>query len=158
LAESTSSAGEAFSTTYLGRGAAFLDFDNDGKVDVIVANSGDPPLLLHNTGAGANFLSLKLVGTRSNRDALGARIAVTAGGTSQIREVAAGGSYLSQSDLRAHFGLGSAGRVEKIAIVWPSGAKQVFQDVAVNQFLVATEGASSLAPAVTRREQQGARH
>ena len=82
------------------RGAAFADFDNDGFVDLIVANNGDPPLVLHNAGGNGNhFLNFKLVGTKSNRDAIGARIRVQAGGLSQIREIAGAGSYLSQSDL-----------------------------------------------------------
>src|SRR5450755_574812 len=101
--------GDGFATPYVGRGVAFADFDNDGFVDVVVANNGDAPLLLHNSGGNGNhFLSFRLSGSKSNRDAMGARIRVVAGTTSQIREIAGGGSYLSQSDLRANFGLGKA--------------------------------------------------
>src|SRR5207245_7884156 len=94
-----------------GRGVAFADFDNDGRLDVLVANNGDPPLLLHNDGpaVGAvqnHFVNFKLVGTRSDRDAMGARIKLRAGGLAQIREIEGGGSYMSQSDLRAQFGHG----------------------------------------------------
>ena len=97
------------SRPHAGRGAAFADFDNDGNVDIVVANNGDPPLLLHNSGgAGNHFITSSWWGTKSNRDAMGARMQLKSGGISQIREIAGGGSYLSQSDLRAHFGLGRA--------------------------------------------------
>lgn len=131
----------------VGRGVAFLDLDNDGAVDILVANNDDPPTLLHNSGnSGNNFLNFKLVGTKSNRDAMGARIRVAAGGISQIREIAGGGSYLSQSDLRANFGLGSAMRADVVEVNWPSGAKQTFRDVEANKFWLIVEGSSKLGP------------
>jgi hypothetical protein len=143
--EVTSASGNGFSVPRLGRGVAFVDFDNDGNVDVVVANNGDPPLLLRNGGsAGTHFLNLKLTGTRSNRDAMGARIRLRAGGTTQIREVAGGGSYLSQSDLRAHFGLGSNAQVDSIEISWPSGLRQTFRDIATDRFYVIEEGKNPL--------------
>jgi hypothetical protein len=124
-----------------GRGVAFADFDNDGYVDVVVANNGDPPTLLHNTGDHINhFVNFKLVGTKSNRDALGARIRVNSGKISQIREIAGGGSYLSQSDLRANFGLGSMTVASTVEVVWPSGARQVFHDVQADRFYLIEEG------------------
>ena len=138
--ETTKSAGDGFSTPYLGRGAAFLDYDNDGNVDVIVANNGDPPLLLHNSGAGNHFINLQLIGVKSNRDAMGARIRVRAGGITQMREVSGGGSYLSQSDLRANFGLGQNSRADRVEISWPSGAHQQFQTLDADRFYVITEG------------------
>ncbi len=143
--ETTKTAGEGFRTPYAGRGAAFADFDNDGNVDVIVANNGDPPLLLKNSGNGANhFINFKLVGTKSNRDAMGARIRLRAGGLSQIREVAGGGSYLSQSDLRANFGLGKATQAEVVEVLWPSGMRQVFRDLQADKFYVIQEGSERL--------------
>jgi hypothetical protein len=146
FAETTSAAGDGFTVAHLGRGAAFADFDNDGNIDVVVANSGDRPLLLHNSGGDGNhFLNLKLVGTKSNRDAMGARVRLSAGGVTQTREVAGGGSYLSQSDLRAHFGLGSQTRADSVEITWPSGLKQVFHDVPADAFLVIREGSDRLA-------------
>jgi hypothetical protein len=149
--ETTSMAGDGFTVPHLGRGAAFADFDNDGNVDVVVGNSGDPPLLLHNGGsAGNHFLSLKLVGTKSNRDAMGARVRLTAGGITQVREIAGGGSYLSQSDLRAHFGLGRATRVDRVEIVWPGGGKQTFEGLEADQFLIATEGSDRMLPQFAR--------
>ena len=146
FAETTKIAGSGFQTPYVGRGVAFADFDNDGFMDVLVGNNGDPPLLLHNGGGNGNhFLNFKLVGTKSNRDAMGARIRVLAGGLSQIREIAGGGSYLSQSDLRAHFGLGKATKAETVEVKWPSGLRQVFHDVDADRFYQIQEGSGQLA-------------
>src|SRR5437660_8367631 len=115
--EVTATAGIGSQAPHAARGAAFADFDNDGFVDLIVANNGDPPLVLHNAGGNGNhFLNFKLIGTKSNRDAMGVRIRIVTGGLSQIREIAGGGSYLSQSDLRANFGLGKATRVESVEV------------------------------------------
>ena len=145
FSEATSAAGEAFTVPRLGRGAAFADLDNDGSVDVVVANSGDRPVLLHNTGGDNNhFVNLKLAGTKSNRDALGARIRLSAGGITQTREIAGGGSYLSQSDLRAHFGLGANARVDRVEITWPSGRKQLLRDLEADSFWIVHEGNDSL--------------
>jgi hypothetical protein len=110
-------------------------------VDILVANNGDRPLLLHNGGGNGNhFLNFKLVGTKSNRDAMGARVRLVAGNVAQIREIAGGGSYLSQSDLRAHFGIGKATRAEMVEVSWPSGQKQVFHDLAADSFYLIEEG------------------
>jgi enediyne biosynthesis protein E4 len=129
------------------RGVAFADFDNDGYVDVLVANNGDPPTLLHNNALHKNhYVNFKLVGTKSNRDALGARIKITAGGVNQIREIVGGGSYLSQSDLRANFGLGDAKVISSIDVNWPSGAHQTFQNVPADHFYQLTEGQPKLSP------------
>jgi hypothetical protein len=126
------------------RGAAFADFDNDGFIDILVANNGDPPLLLHNSGNANHFVNFKLVGTKSNRDAMGARIRITAEGISQIREIAGGGSYLSQSDLRANFGLRKATAVETVEVSWPSGQKQSFHNIAADKFYLVQEGRDQL--------------
>jgi enediyne biosynthesis protein E4 len=143
--ETSTSAGLGGLPARAGRGVAFGDFDNDGFVDVVVANNGDPPTLLHNSGSNGNhFVNFKLVGTKSNRDASGARIRVTAGGISQLREIAGGGSYLSQSDLRANFGLGKNSVAQSVEVSWPSGAHQVFQDVKGDRFYVIEEGRSEL--------------
>jgi len=143
--ETTKQAGNGFQTPYVGRGVAFADFDNDGFVDLVVSNNGDPPLLLHNSGGNGNhFLNFKLVGTKSNRDAMGTRVHIVAGGLSQIREIEGGGSYLSQSDLRAHFGLGKATRAETLEISWPSGLRQAFHDVEADKFYRIEEGRDKL--------------
>ena len=150
--ETTKLAGSGFQTPYVGRGVAFADFDNDGFMDLVVANNGDPPLLLHNSGGNGNhFLNFKLVGTKSNRDAMGARVKVVAGGLSQIREIAGGGSYLSQSDLRVNFGLGRTIRVDSVEIIWPSGQRHLFRNVEADKFYLIEEGKDQL------QEQQFAR-
>jgi len=129
------SSGSGFETPYVGRGAAFADFDNDGFIDIVIANNGDSPVVLHNSGANGNhFLNFKLSGKKSNRDAMGARVRVVTGTTSQIREIAGGGSYLSQSDLRANFGIAKAKRAEIVEITWPSGQRQTFRDVEADKF------------------------
>jgi len=95
---------------------------------------------LHNSGASGNhFLNFKLVGTKSNHDAMGARVRVVTGSLAQIREIAGGGSYLSQSDLRAHFGIGKALRAERVEVRWPSGQSQVFQDLEADKFYLIEE-------------------
>lgn len=145
FAEVTRVSGNGFKKPFASRGAAFADFDNDGRVDVVVGNNGDPPLLLHNDGGPRNhFVNFKLVGTRSNRDAMGARIKITAAGISQIREVAGGGSYLSQSDLRANFGLGQMTRVSQAEIAWPSGLHQVFRNLVADKFYLVEEGKNEI--------------
>jgi hypothetical protein len=150
--EVTKTSGSGFATPYAGRGAAFADFDNDGDIDIVVANNDDPPLLLRNEGeTGNHFLNLKLVGTASNRDAMGARVQLRSGGLSQIREIAGGGSYLSQSDLRAHFGLAESTLAESLEVWWPSGRRQEFRDVAADRFYLIVEGSDQLAPQDFRR-------
>ena len=109
----------------LGRGCAFGDFDNDGDVDVIVNNLDGPPTLLRNDGgSGHHSILVKCVGTKSNRSAIGARVRVTRGDRSQIDEVMSGSSYYSQSDLRLHFGLGTAAAADAVEVAWPSGLKE----------------------------------
>jgi hypothetical protein len=144
--------GNGFSVPHLGRGAAFADLFNDGHEDIIVGNNDDPPSVLRNRGGGTNhFVSFKLVGTRSNRDALGARVRVKAGGISQIREIAAGGSYLSQSDLRAHFGLGRGTLIDTVEVNWPSGARQEFHNVKTDRFYLIEEGRPAIATQLIAR-------
>jgi len=156
--ETSGTAGNAFSVPHLGRGAAFLDYDNDGNMDVVVGVSGEGPMLMHNGGGTQNnFVNFQLAGTRSNRDAMGARVLIRAGGMSQIREIYGGGSYLSQSDLRAHFGLGKSTRVESVVVKWPSGMVQTFRDVEANRFYRIEEGSSTIAlqPRKPAREAAG---
>jgi hypothetical protein len=143
--ETTAQAGSGFSVPHLGRGVAFADFDNDGFVDMVIANDGEAPLLLHNGGGNGNhFVNFKLVGTKSNRDAIGARVRLQVGELSQIREIQSGGSYLSQSDLRANFGLAKAARAETVEVNWPSGIRQVFKNVEADHFYRIEEGSQQL--------------
>jgi hypothetical protein len=145
FAETSVAAGLSALPPRAARGVAFADFDNDGFVDVVVANNGDPPTLLRNSGnTGNHFLNFKLVGTKSNRDALGARIRVTSGGISQIREIMGGGSYLSQSDLRANFGLGKNIVATNVEVTWPNGARQIFHDIKADQFYLIEEGVGEM--------------
>ncbi len=105
-----------------GRGIAMGDFDNDGLLDLYQANANQPALLHHNRTSGAgSWLEIKLVGTESNRDGVGARVTVSAGGESYMREVNCGNAYAGQSSTRLHFGLGAAKRVDSVEIRWPSG-------------------------------------
>ncbi len=122
------------------RGAAFGDYDNDGRLDVVVSNINDRPTLLHNESTGGHWATFRLVGSKSNRDAIGARVVVTAGGRRQLVEVRSGGSYASQNDLRAHVGLGAADRMERVEIRWPSGAVETASGLAADRFYVAREG------------------
>jgi hypothetical protein len=133
--------GPAILQPHSSRGCAFGDFDNDGNLDVLIMNQSEPPSLLHTQNASGNhWLSVKLLGARVNRSAIGARVAVAAGGRRQIREVLSGSSYLSQSDLRQHFGLGAAEKVDQIEVQWPSGRVERVGSAEADQFLTIAEG------------------
>ncbi len=119
--------GPGLAALHLGRGAAFGDYDDDGDIDVAVVNDGEPPSLLRNDGGNARpWIKLRLRGTGSNRDGIGARVRLTAGGRSQFRELRLNGGYLSSHDPRLHFGLGEAGVADQIQVRWPSGIEQTF--------------------------------
>jgi hypothetical protein len=122
------------------RGAAFGDVDDDGDVDVLVVNIDDPPTLLVNRSPAGHRVLLDLRGGRSRASAIGARAIVTAGAATQVDEVRSGSSYLSQSDLRLHFGLGSAERIDTLEVHWPSGAVDRLKDVAGDRRLTIVEG------------------
>ncbi len=136
------SAGPALAVERSWRGAAFGDYDNDGDVDVFLTALDDAGMLLRNDRAadGRHWLELRLVGTKSNRDGVGARVKVAAGGVTRIRERKGGGSYLSAHDPRLHFGLGEIGRVERVEVHWPSGQVDVIGDVHVDRMLTVREG------------------
>lgn len=110
------------------RGVAIADFNGDGKLDLIINNNNaTPTVYLNNVQNSGNSVVLKLVGTRSNRDAIGAQVRLTAGGKTMMRQVEAGSGYASEVMFPVHFGLGSATRIEAVEIVWPSGARQKFR-------------------------------
>ncbi len=123
------------------RGTAFGDVNNDGNLDVIVFNVGGPPSLFVNETSNSNHRVLfRLIGTKSNREAIGARVAVTTPTMTQIDEVRAGGSYNSTSDWRLHFGMGRDGTMSKVEVFWPSGAQQEFRDLPSDKIYEIKEG------------------
>ena len=122
------------------RGTLFGDYDNDGDTDLLITQlNGKVTLLRNESGTRNNWLRLKLIGTRSNRDAIGARVTLTLGDESQTREVHIGYSYLSSNDPRLLFGLGEHAVVDKLKIRWQSGVVQILEDIEINQELVVTE-------------------
>lgn len=133
-------AGGGIAERHSSRGAAFGDIDNDGRVEVLVNNQNEAPSLLRTSGPVGHWAIFKLTGVKSNRSAIGARVRVTVGGRTQMDEVRSGGSYLSQGDLRLHFGLGPVGKMDRVEIEWPSGVRQVLRDVAGDRVIPVVEG------------------
>ena len=123
------------------RGAAFGDVNNDGNIDILLLNVGEPPSLLLNHGVAGNHRVLfRLIGTKSNRAAIGARVTVRAGKLVQFNEVRGGASYLSQNDLRLHFGLGKESILDSVEVQWPSGLVEKLQNVAPDNIYTLVEG------------------
>jgi hypothetical protein len=132
--------GAAIQADNLGRGCAFGDFDNDGDVDILVNNLDGPPTLLRNDGGNRqNALSIKCLGTQSNRSGIGTRVRVTCGDHSQIDEVRSGSSYYSQNDFRLHFGLGQRIKADTVELAWPSGIKETLHDLSAGHLFVIQE-------------------
>ena len=134
--------GSGVSARHTSRGLALGDYDNDGDVDAFINNMNERPSLLRNDSPSAGgFLSLRLVGTSSNRSAIGARVTVVAGTRRMVQEVRSGSSFMSNHDLRLHFGLGKNAEAQSIEIDWPSsGPQQIRTGIAADQFLEITEG------------------
>ena len=125
---------------YDGRAVALVDLFNRGVLDVVVANQNQPAVVYENTvPPGNHWIGFQLVGTRSNRSAIGAEVTVEAGGTRQLKIVDGGMGFASQNDRRLHFGLGSAARVDRVVVRWPSGARQVVEHAVVDRLNLITE-------------------
>ncbi len=134
----SAAAGPVFALLEVSRAAAFGDYDNDGDVDILVANNDGPVRLLRNeVGNRQHWLSVELSGRSAglDRDAIGAVITLEAGGRIRRRQVQPAYSYCASNDPRVHFGLGSIDRVERLRVTWPDGRTQVLEDVAADQFL-----------------------
>jgi len=126
--------GEPFRRELVGRGSATADYDNDGAVDIAVSNSGGPLQLLRNEGKHGHWIGFVLVGKKSNRQGIGARLTLETEGGRQVREVRAGESYLSSSDPRVHFGLGNSTSVKSLEVRWPSGIVQKVTQVVADRY------------------------
>src|SRR6185503_3008039 len=142
----TARCGSGVLTPHSSRGCAFGDFDNDGDVDVVIMNMNEVPTLLRNEyttagNRGANsWLKLKLIGVKSNRSAIGARVVVRTASHVQAQEVTSQASYYSHNDLRLHFGMGNSMKADQIEIRWPSGQTELLKDVTGNQTITIREG------------------
>jgi hypothetical protein len=132
--------GAYFRTPVRARPSVVLDYDNDGRMDLLVGLMGDRPVLLHNRDhSGNHWVTLSLRGTKSNPAGWGSWIELTAGGKTYVQECRCPSAYLSQGDPRVHFGLGAEAIVQRIQIKWPSGTVQTMTDVPVDQILKVTE-------------------
>ncbi len=140
FADVSTQSGAGILAKHSSRGTAFADIDNDGSLEIAVNNQGEVPTLLRQrTNPPGHWLILKLEGTKSNRSAIGARVVVRANGRSQLQEVRSGSSYLSQSDLRLHFGLAGQNYADRIEVAWPSGRKQLLEHQKSDQVLTIRE-------------------
>jgi hypothetical protein len=123
------------------RGTAFGDIDNDGDVDIVVNDLDTTPQLLRNDGGNKNnWIMVKTIGTKSNRNGIGAKVKVVSKDLVQVDEVRSGGSYLSQNDFRLHFGLERRTSVDLIQVRWPSGAVDTLTNVTANKVVTVKEG------------------
>jgi len=142
--EVTKSLGQAFTTPRVGRGAAYADINNDGRLDLLLSTNGGPVYLFRNDAQGAaasnKSLRIKLIGTKSNRDGLGAKVRVTSGGETQTQMLRSGSSYLSASELVLTFGLAQREKADSIEVRWPSGLVDRLSGIAAGQTATMTEG------------------
>jgi hypothetical protein len=147
LTDVTRQAGRPFEVLRVGRGLATGDLDNDGRVDALILGQNQPLAFFHNkTARAGHFVMLRLEGTTSNRDAVGARVRLIAGGRCQVVERIGGGSYQSASDGRIHFGLGSAQSIDSLDVTWPSGRVDHFEALAADRGYLLREGAARPRP------------
>ena len=138
--EVSQASGAFFSEKLVGRAAASADYDNDGDIDIVIQNSNQRAVLLRNEGGNRkNWLSVKLVGKRTNRDGIGTKVRIVSNAITQVAEVKSGSSYASGSDTRLLFGLADAEKVDRIEVVWQKGIVQKLENIDVNQMLIITE-------------------
>ncbi len=150
------SAGRALERPMVARGAAYADYDGDGDLDAIITTNHGRAVLLRNDGGNRNhWLAVHLTGTQSNRQGVGAKLYLKAGGKRSYREYGVGGSYLSQSALDAWFGLGRVQHVDALEIIWPSGAEQTLQSLPVDRVLEVTEGTAAWRERAVRSRPSG---
>jgi hypothetical protein len=136
------SLGPDFMRPIVGRGLATADYDNDGDIDIVTNNRGDYPSLLRNDGGNANhWLTVQLIGTKSNRDGTGSSLKLTSEGFAHVEQAKGGGSYMSASDPRIHFGLGKRTKIEALEITWPSGQVDRLTNLSPDQIIAVKEGA-----------------
>ena len=139
--DASEQAGAALKVPRVSRGLAVGDLFNDGNMDIVIEDLSGAPMVLRNSGVpGRHWVSFELAGTKSNRLAIGARLKITAGGVTQTEEIHSGGSYLSQNDVRVHFGLGAAKKIETVEIRWPSGKIETLKDLDADKFYSVLEG------------------
>ena len=152
--DASTQAGPALQEKRVSRGLAVGDLFNDGNMDVVIEDLDSSPMILRNRGIpGRHWVSFELAGTKSNRAGIGAKLQLTAGGMTQTDEVHSGGSYLSQNDLRVHFGLAAATKIDSVTIHWPSGTVDTMKNLAADKFYSVLEGkgivpADQIRPAV----------
>jgi enediyne biosynthesis protein E4 len=142
--EVTQASGTAFASPRVARGAAYGDINNDGALDVLVGVNGGSPVLFNNVGATNHSLRVKLVGTKSNRDGIGAVVKLTAGGDVQSKALVSGSSYLSSNELVLTFGLAGHAQADTIEVRWPSGQVDTLKNVAADQIVTVKEGSGSI--------------
>jgi len=136
--------GAALKKSYVGRGLAIGDIDNDGDSDLLLLNVAEPPVLLRNDGGNSNhWLGVKLVGTKSNRDGVGSRVTISAGGRQRSKQLLGGTSYCSASDQRLLFGLGRTEKIETLTVRWPSGQVTTLKDIASDHYVTVREGSGT---------------
>jgi hypothetical protein len=145
--DATEAAGPALQIPRVSRGLAAGDLFASGNVDIVVEDLAGEPMMLKNNGIkGKHWVSFELQGTKSNRLAIGARLKIVAGGMTQTEEIRSGGSYLSQSDLRVHFGLNTATKIDSVEIRWPSGKVETLKNLDVDKFYAVLEGQGIVPP------------
>src|SRR6202453_5273901 len=142
----TAESGSGIPTTAGARGIALGDLWNDGQISIVTNNMNQTPSLLVNSVRTANhWVAFRMIGTKSNRDGIGAKIAVHAGGRNYVDEARSGSSYISQNDLRVHFGLGVATHIDYVEVRWPSGLVERFESVPADGIRTLTEGSGKSA-------------